>query len=150
MPDRKYQQRIPNELLCELAECLLDETLYSIVKELADIQHVTEKQMFQKRLEMINKHSVGIQKLLKSDSVEPGKTEKRLKLQAEHRKNLKEFEKKIVSELDNKRREQQNILSMAGVPGFEVTDDPGRIQVQIRICDFIIRLSLLDKKPEDV
>lgn len=56
-PYRKYQQRIPNELLCELAECLLDETLYSIVKELVDIQHVTEKQMFQKRLEMINKHS---------------------------------------------------------------------------------------------
>lgn len=54
---RKYQQRIPNELLCELAECLLDKTLYSIVKELTDIQHVTEKQMFQKRLEMINKHS---------------------------------------------------------------------------------------------
>lgn len=54
---RKYQQRIPNELLCELAECLLDETLYSIVKELTDIQHVTEKQMFQKRLEIINTHS---------------------------------------------------------------------------------------------
>jgi len=54
---RKYQQRIPNELLCELAECLLDKTLYSIVKELTDIQHFTEKQMFQKRLEMINKHS---------------------------------------------------------------------------------------------
>lgn len=54
---RKYQQRIPNELLCELAECLLDDTLYSIVKELTDIQHVTEKQMFQTRLEIINKHS---------------------------------------------------------------------------------------------
>lgn len=54
---RKYQQRIPNELLCELSQCLLDETLYSIVKELTGIQNVTEKQLFQKRLEMINKHS---------------------------------------------------------------------------------------------
>lgn len=34
--------------------------------------------------------------------VEPGKTETRLKLQAEHRKNLREFEKKIVTELDEK------------------------------------------------
>ncbi|XP_060874220.1 LOW QUALITY PROTEIN: gonadal protein gdl [Metopolophium dirhodum] len=151
---RKYQQRIPNELLCELTECLLDKTLYSIVKELTDIQHVTEKQMFQKRLEMINKHSVlfklSYKKLLKSDMVQPGKTEMRLKLQAEHRKNLREFDKRIVTELDEKRREQQNTLHMAGVPGFDVTDDAGRIQVQIRLCDFIIRLSLIDKKPDEV
>lgn len=48
------------------------------------------------------------------------------------------------------RREQQNTLHMAGVPGFDVTDDAGRIQVQIRLCDFIIRLSLIDKKPDEV
>jgi len=42
------------------------------------------------------------------------------------------------------RREQQNTLHMAGVPGFDVTDDAVRIQVQIRLCDFIIRLSLID------
>lgn len=45
---------------------------------------------------------VSIQKLLKSDLVEPGKTETRLRLQAEHRKNLREFDKKIVTELDEK------------------------------------------------
>lgn len=45
---------------------------------------------------------VSIQKLLKSDLVEPGKTETRLKLQADHRKNLREFDKKIVTELDEK------------------------------------------------
>lgn len=33
---------------------------------------------------------------------EPCKTETRLKLQAEHRKNLREFDKKIVTELDEK------------------------------------------------
>ncbi|XP_050537105.1 gonadal protein gdl [Daktulosphaira vitifoliae] len=142
---RKYQQRIPNELLCELSQCLLDETLYSIVKELTGIQNVTEKQLFQKRLEMINMHSVSIQSLLKSDTEEPGKTKLRLKLQADHRKNLTEFDKKIINELDEKRREQQSILNMAGVPGFEVTDDASRIQVQIRLCDFIIRLSQMDK-----
>lgn len=45
------------------------------------------------------------------------------------------------------RREQQYTLLQAGVPGFDVTDDASRIQVQIRLCDFIIRLSLVDKKP---
>jgi len=39
---------------------------------------------------------------------------------------------------------------MAGVPGFEITDDASRIQVQIRLCDFIIRLSLIDKIPVDI
>lgn len=45
---------------------------------------------------------VGIQKLLKSDLAEPGKTDTRLKLQLEHRKNLREFDKKIVNILDEK------------------------------------------------
>lgn len=53
---------------------------------------------------------VVIQKLLKSDLVEPGKTEKRLKLQAEHRKNLREFEKKIVTELDDKVKSHLHIM----------------------------------------
>lgn len=48
------------------------------------------------------------------------------------------------------RREQQNTLRMAGVPGFEVTDDASRIQVQIRLCDFIIRLSLQEQPPPEV
>lgn len=39
---------------------------------------------------------------------------------------------------------------MAGVPGFDVTDDASRIQVQIRLCDFIIRLSLIDKKSTEL
>lgn len=34
--------------------------------------------------------------------VQPGKTEMRLKLQAEHRRNLREFDKRIVTELDEK------------------------------------------------
>lgn len=39
---------------------------------------------------------------------------------------------------------------MAGVPGFDITDDVSRIQVQIRLCDFIIRLSLIDKKTNEI
>lgn len=52
---RKYQQRIPNELLASLAESLLDNTVFAIVNHLMDIQHVTEKQLFQQRMQVINK-----------------------------------------------------------------------------------------------
>lgn len=50
----KYQQRFPNELLCGLSECLLDNTVFGIVEHLMDIQHYTEKQLFRKRLRVIN------------------------------------------------------------------------------------------------
>lgn len=53
---RKYQQRFPNELLCGLAECLLDNTVFGIVEHLMDIQHCTEKQLFRKRLRVIHDH----------------------------------------------------------------------------------------------
>lgn len=58
---RKYQQRFPNELLCGLAECLLDNTVFGIVEHLMDIQHYTEKQLFKKRLRFIHDHSGKVQ-----------------------------------------------------------------------------------------
>lgn len=64
---------------------------------------------------------VGIQKLLKSDLVEPGKTETRLKLQADHRKNLKEFDKKIVTELDAKVK--QYIFIHTFYPMFAISNE---------------------------
>lgn len=40
--------------------------------------------------------------------------------------------------------DQQRILEMAGVPGFEVTNNPLKIKVQIRLLDFILRLSQME------
>jgi hypothetical protein len=54
---RKYQQRVPCELLSGLANALLNDTIFEIVKGLMEIQHVTEKHLFQQRLQLINKHS---------------------------------------------------------------------------------------------
>lgn len=53
---RKYQQRVPCELLSGLANALND-TIFEIVKGLMEIQHVTEKHLFQQRLQLVNKHS---------------------------------------------------------------------------------------------
>lgn len=48
--------RVPYELLSSLANCLLNETIFEIVKGLMEIQHVTEKHLYQQRLELKNKH----------------------------------------------------------------------------------------------
>lgn len=49
--------RVPIELLSGLANCLLNDTVFEIVKGLMEIQHVTEKHLFQQRLHVINKHT---------------------------------------------------------------------------------------------
>lgn len=138
----KYQQRLPNELLCGLAESLLDNTVFGIVDNLMDIQHVTEKQLFQQRLHFTNKHTLALQELaMNTKMTKEDKAKHRIHLQAAHKKELALFDMKLVTELDKKVNDQQRILEMAGVPGFEVTNDPIKIQVQIRLLDFILRLS---------
>lgn len=47
--------RIPYELLSSLANCLLNATVFEIVKGLMEIQHMTEQQLYQQRLQFINK-----------------------------------------------------------------------------------------------
>lgn len=48
--------RIPYELLSSLANCLLNDTVFEIVKGLMEIQVVTEKHLYQQRLQFVNKH----------------------------------------------------------------------------------------------
>lgn len=47
--------RVPCELLSSLANCLLNDTIFEIVKGLLEIQHVTEKHLYQQRLQVENK-----------------------------------------------------------------------------------------------
>lgn len=49
--------RVPSELLSGLANSLLNETVFEIVKGLMEIQHVTEKHLFQQRQQILNKHT---------------------------------------------------------------------------------------------
>lgn len=46
---------MPCELLSGLANCLLNNTIFEIVKGLMEIQHVTEKHLYQQRLQIVNK-----------------------------------------------------------------------------------------------
>lgn len=55
-PFRKYQMRIPYELLTELANSLLNGTVFEIVKGLMEIQHVTEKHLQNLRKQVQAEH----------------------------------------------------------------------------------------------
>lgn len=51
---RMYQQRLPNELLSNLANSLLDKTVFDIVKGLKDIQEMTENNLLDSRMKFIS------------------------------------------------------------------------------------------------
>lgn len=53
---RKYQMRIPYELLTGLANSLVNDTIFEIVKRLMEIQHVTENHLEQLRKQVENEH----------------------------------------------------------------------------------------------
>ena len=53
---RKYQQRLPYDLLSSLANCLLDDSIYKIVEGLQQIQHLTEKSLHEKRTKYVNEN----------------------------------------------------------------------------------------------
>ncbi|KAL1131983.1 hypothetical protein AAG570_011593 [Ranatra chinensis] len=112
-----------------------------------DIQHVTEKHLFQQRLQLTYKQSLEIQEMMMTHEDEAVQFANKLTLKMKHKKELKELDTRIISQLDQRVNDQQRFLEMAGVPGFEVTDNPMKIQVQIRLLDFILRLSEM-KMPE--
>lgn len=58
--------RMPYELLSGLANALLNDTIFEIVKGLMEIQHVTEKHLFHQRLQLIRKHEGKFFMLVKS------------------------------------------------------------------------------------
>ncbi|XP_013177728.1 PREDICTED: gonadal protein gdl [Papilio xuthus] len=139
----KYQMRVPIELLSGLANCLLNDTIFEIVKGLMEIQHVTEKHLFQQRLQIINNHTMEIQEMMKNTVPEQQEVQK-TNLLRRHKEELKQTDMKLVLQLDQKVSDQQDTLEKAGVPGFFVTSKPIEVKVQMYLLDFILRLSKMD------
>ncbi|XP_063532389.1 gonadal protein gdl [Cydia strobilella] len=140
----KYQMRVPIELLSGLANCLLNDTVFEIVKGLMEIQHVTEKHLFQQRLQIISRHTLEIQNMVNST---PNQEELELQkaiLFTKHKEEIKQTDMKLVIQLDQKVSDQQVTLEKAGVPGFFVTNKPIEVKVQMYLLDFILRLSKMD------
>ncbi|CAK1553764.1 unnamed protein product [Leptosia nina] len=140
----KYQMRVPIELLSGLANCLLNDTVFEIVKGLMEIQHFTEKHLFQQRLQVINKHTCEIESMMALNLTPEEQEKQKQILLKRHKEELRQTDMKLVIQLDQKVSDQQDTLEKAGVPGFFVTTKPIEIKVQMYLFDFILRLSKMD------
>ncbi|XP_017784636.1 PREDICTED: gonadal protein gdl [Nicrophorus vespilloides] len=138
----KYQMRIPYELLCSLANYLLNDTIFEIAKGLMEIQHVTEQHLLQQRLQFINKQKIDEQEILsRKDIGAEQKVALLNELKDTQKNDLKQFDMSLVLQLDEKVADQQNTLETAGVPGFYITTNSLEIKVQMHLLDFILRIS---------
>ncbi|PWA19729.1 hypothetical protein CCH79_00006761 [Gambusia affinis] len=132
-----FQQRLTYNTLSDLALALIDGTVYEIVQGLLDIQHLTEKNLYNQRQklhcehqglkqDLVRKHKDALQSC-KPHNLSLLKTTQQTELEALEvrvREEQKMMDKKIVVEMDQKVTDQQNTLEKAGVPGFYITTNP--------------------------
>ncbi len=55
-PGSSFQQRLSYNTLSDLAQALIDGTVYEIVQGLLDIQHLTEKNLYNQRQKLHGEH----------------------------------------------------------------------------------------------
>lgn len=139
--------RIPYELLTGLANSLLNDTIFEIVKGLMEIQHVTEKHLEQLRQQVETEHNIEVQEWVSKIHDEEELEHILNLMKIKHTQKLKETDIKLVLHLDQKVKDQQMTLDRAGVPGFYVTDNPKDIKIQMHLLDFILRLSNMKFEP---
>ncbi|XP_063082200.1 protein DGCR6 isoform X3 [Cavia porcellus] len=132
-----FQQRLSYTTLSDLALALLDGTVFEIVQGLLEIQHLTEKSLYNQRLRLQNEHRVLRQALRQKhlEAQQSCRPHNLPVLQAAQQRELEAMEhrireeqqamdRKIILELDRKVADQQSTLEKAGVAGFYVTTNP--------------------------
>ena len=132
----EYQQRISYDLLSSLAASLAQGAIVEIVKMLMEVQQATEKHLFNQRLQFVNNHKSSKQAMFVRNVAahEIAAADERFK------EELRHYDMKLVTQLDQKVSDQQVTLERAGVPGFRVTNNPTEIQVQMHLLQFILRI----------
>lgn len=148
-----FQQRLTYNTLSDLALALIDGTVYEIVQGLLDIQHLTEKNLYNQRQKLHCEHQALKQELVKKhkDALQTCKSHNLALLKSNHQAELEALEvrvreeqrmmdKKIVAEMDQKVIDQQNTLEKAGVPGFYVTTNPQELTLQMNLLELILKL----------
>lgn len=143
----QYQQRLPYELLSELANCLIDETVGKIVEGLKEIQHMTEKNLYERRqrtVDQMKMKKLEMGRRIRNEITLGLKTEQQaMAEEAEFDRRAEEelhrFDMKVVMDLDQVLSEQQVTLEKTGVAGFHVTNQPNEIKIQMYILNFIFR-----------
>lgn len=139
--------RIPYDLLTHLANALINETIFEIVKRLIEIQHVTESHLFELRLQAKIDHEKEVDGWIAKITDQEELQHILALMKIKHKKQIKETDQKIILHLDAKVQDQQKTLEEAGVPGFYVTDNAKEIKIQMHLIDFILRLTRLKYDP---
>ncbi|CAL1616234.1 unnamed protein product [Knipowitschia caucasica] len=148
-----FQQRLSYNTLSDLALALIDGTVFEIVQGLLEIQHLTEKNLYNQRQklhcehqglkqDLARKHKDGLQ-TCKSHNLALLKSNQQAELEALEgrvREEQRMMDKKIVAEIDQKVNDQQNTLEKAGVPGFYVTVNPQELTMQMHLLELILKL----------
>ncbi|XP_044846407.1 protein DGCR6 isoform X2 [Mauremys mutica] len=131
------QQRLSYTILSDLALALIDGTVFEIVQGLLEIQHLTEKNLYNQRLKLQSEHRVLKQEMFhrhkeaqqscKPHNMPVLKAAQQRELEAVEQRIREEqrlMDEKIVLELDQKVVDQQSTLEKAGVSGFYITTNP--------------------------
>ncbi|RZC38564.1 DGCR6 domain containing protein [Asbolus verrucosus] len=93
----KYQMRLPYELLSSLANCLLNDTVFEIVKGLLEIQHVTEQHLYQQRLQFLNSKKMEEHEILTlCGTNSEKKVEELRKFMIRQKEELKQFDMGLI------------------------------------------------------
>ena len=151
--------RMPNSELHQLAECLVDGTMFEIVRELEDIQQLSERALLNKRMKVVSAQKAKKVELVKKHNIELVTCEHRPHnlplVKAKHEKEKAELDKQlqdeiratdqqIILELDQLVTNQQTTMQQAAVTFFSVTNNPQEIQVQMHVLRFIQKLRQLN------
>ncbi|KAE8634405.1 hypothetical protein XENTR_v10002295 [Xenopus tropicalis] len=147
------QQRMSHTILSDLALALIDGTVFEIVQGLLEIQHLTEKNLYNQRLKLHAEHRGLKQDLLRKhrEAQQSCKAHNFQVLKATQQRELESLEQrikeeqrmmdeKIVLELDQKVIDQQTTLEKAGVSGFYITKNPQELMLQMNILELIQKL----------
>lgn len=147
------QQRLSYDILSNLALALIDGTVFEIVQGLLEIQHLTEKNLYNQRLKLHSEHRALKQELLRKhkEAIQGCKAHNLAVLRATQQRELESLEQrvkdeqrmmdeKIVLELDQKVIDQQNTLEKAGVPGFYITTNPQELTLQMNLLELILKM----------
>uniref|UniRef100_A0A671R333 DiGeorge syndrome critical region gene 6 n=1 Tax=Sinocyclocheilus anshuiensis TaxID=1608454 RepID=A0A671R333_9TELE len=148
-----FQQRLSYTTLSDLAQALIDGTVYEIVQGLLDIQHLTEKNLYNQRQklhgehmslkqDLVRKHKQALQ-TCKSHNLAVLKSNQRAEAEALDQRVKEEqrmMDEKVVAEMDQKVLDQQNTLEKAGVPGFYITTNPQEVMMQMNLLELVLKL----------
>ena len=151
--------KMPNSELRKLAECLIDGTMFEIVRELEDIQQLSERALLNKRMKVVSAQKTKKVEMSKRHKEElaachhrphniPLVKTKQEKEKAELERMLQEeirsTDQEIILELDQMVTNQQTTMQQADVTFFSLTNNTQELQIQMHVLRFIQKLGQMN------